>query len=130
VQFSSDRVISEENLKFEPVFLPFHSDKITGMDVCVRKALVATCSLDKTVRIWNYIDNTLEVMKEFEEEASALAFHPSGFHVIVAFVDKIRLLNIFEHDIVCFKELPIKGCKEISFSNGGHLFAITNASVV
>jgi len=52
------------------------------MDVCVRKALVATCSLDKTVRIWNYIDNTLEVMKEFEEEASALAFHPSGFKQI------------------------------------------------
>jgi cilia- and flagella-associated protein 57 len=58
--------------------LSFHSDKITGLDVCIRKTLVATCSTDKTVRIWNYMEHTLENFKEFEEEATAVAFHPSG----------------------------------------------------
>jgi hypothetical protein len=29
---------------------------ITGIDVCVRKPLVATCGADKSVRIWNYLD--------------------------------------------------------------------------
>ena len=33
----------------------FHTDNITGLDVCLRKSLVATCSSDRTVRIWNYL---------------------------------------------------------------------------
>ena len=46
------------------------------------------------------MEHTCENIKEFEEEAYSLAFHPSGFHIIVAFIDKIRLLNLFEHDII------------------------------
>ena len=33
----------------------FHTDTITGLDVCLRKSLVATCSSDRTVRVWNYL---------------------------------------------------------------------------
>ena len=45
----------------------FHTDVINGLDVCLRKSLVATCSADRTVRIWNYLEkNNLEVMKHFE----------------------------------------------------------------
>ena len=33
----------------------FHTDCITGLEVCLRKSLVATCSADRTVRIWNYL---------------------------------------------------------------------------
>ncbi|EAR92035.2 WD40 domain protein (macronuclear) [Tetrahymena thermophila SB210] len=131
VPFTSDSMqLNEENSKCEPLFMPFHSDKITGLDVCIRKSLVATCSVDKTVRIWNYSDNQLENSKEFEEEAYAVAFHPSGFHIIVAFTEKIRLMNIFENDLISFKELSVKNCREIQFSNGGHFFAITNVSMV
>jgi WD40 repeat protein len=96
----------------------------------VRKALLATCSLDKSVKVWNYLEHTLECSKEFEEGAIALAFHPSGLLMVVAFEDKIRMMNIYEHDLVVIKEIPIKNCKEIKFSNGGHLFAIANQSVV
>ena len=78
--------------------------------MCVRKSLVATCSTDKTVRVWNYLEKNLnlENFKQFEEEACALAFHPSGFHLVVAFTDKIRMLNIFEKDILPYKEINIK----------------------
>lgn len=58
------------------------------------------------MRIWNYLEHTLENYKEFEEEAFALAFHPTGFHVIVAFRAKIRIMNLFEHDIIPFREIP------------------------
>lgn len=118
--------MTEDNQKFEHLVLPFHSKSITGLDTCIRKALVATCSLDKTVRVFNYLEHALENYKEFEEEAYALAFHPSGFHLIVAFSDKVRLLNLFEHDLVPFKEIIVKTVREISISNGGHLFAFTN----
>ena len=35
-------------------------------------------------------------------------------------------MNVFQKSLKTFKEIPIKGCKEIRFSNGGHLFACTN----
>lgn len=96
--------------------MPFHSQEITGMDICIRKALVGTCSTDKTVRIWNYQEHTLENYREFEEKAYSLAFHPSGFHIVVAFENKIRIMNLFEKDIVPFREITSKFCQEIVFS--------------
>ncbi len=32
----------------------FHRGEVTGMDVCIRKPIVATCSMDRSVRVWNY----------------------------------------------------------------------------
>jgi len=59
--FSSDREsITEENMKFDYLVSSFHSEPITGIDICVRKALIATCSSDRTLRIWNYQDHSLE----------------------------------------------------------------------
>lgn len=57
------------------------------------------------------------------EEALAVAFHPSGFHIIVALLDKIQMMNVLSKSLNQIKPLQIKGCKEIKFSNGGHLFA-------
>jgi len=36
--------------------------KITGLDVCIRKALVATCSLDGTVKVWSFNDHTAQIV--------------------------------------------------------------------
>ena len=32
----------------------FHHGAITGLDVCLRKPIVVSCSMDKSIRIWNY----------------------------------------------------------------------------
>jgi hypothetical protein len=29
------------------------------------------------------------------EEALSVAFHPSGFHIVVGFSEKIRMMNLF-----------------------------------
>jgi len=34
------------------------------------------------VKIWNYLEHTLECSKEFEEQAFALAFHPTGLNLV------------------------------------------------
>ena len=39
---------------YEYLVHPFHSRPISGMDVCIKKNLIATCSSDKTVKIWSY----------------------------------------------------------------------------
>lgn len=90
---------------FSDVVQNFHTDQITGLDVCIRKSLVATCSLDKTVKVWDYIDSRLEVNQVFEEPAYSLAFHPSGYHLVVGFRDKVRLLNVMEQSLETYREL-------------------------
>merc|ERR1719494_349160 len=100
------------------------------MDVCIRKPLIATCGLDKSVRIWNYETCALELYKEFQEECYTIALHPSGLFILVGFSDKLKLMNLLIDDIRYFKEFTIRGCRECSFSNGGHLFAAVHGNVI
>jgi WD40 repeat protein len=95
------------------------------MDICLKKKLIATASADKTVRIWNNQSNPpkLENVEVFNDEAYSVAFHPSGFHLIVGFTDRIKLLNVFKDELKEYSFINIKSCREIKFSNGGALFA-------
>ncbi|KAJ0409484.1 hypothetical protein P43SY_002374 [Pythium insidiosum] len=103
---------------------------VTGMDVCVRKPILVTCGLDRTVRVWNYLDRSCEVAKQFSEEAHSVSCHPSGLYLLVGFADKLRLMNILMDDIRPFKEFAIKACRECQFSTGGHLFAAVNGNTI
>ena len=123
-------ILKEEEMVFELLSNPFHSKAVTGIDACVKKPLVATCSADKTVRVWNYLDMTLELKKTFVEEAFSVSFHPSGLHVLVGFADKLRLCNLLVNDVSAYKEFAVKACCECRFSNGGQLFAAVDGSVV
>jgi WD40 repeat protein len=91
---------------------------------------VATCGLDKTVRIWNYLTKQVEVVQSFVEEPYCLAIHPTGFYMVVGFADKVRLMNIYSSTIKPLKDLTIKNCHEVRFSHGGHLFACASNQVV
>lgn len=128
-QFDSDMSRSEE-MKFKPLAVPFHCGAITGLDVCTRKPEIVTCGMDKSIRVWNYQTRNVELITYFNETPLSVAFHPSGLHVLVGFSDKLRLMNILMDDIRPFKEIPIKGCIECQFSNGGHLFAAANGTAV
>jgi WD40 repeat protein len=101
------------------------------MDICVRKPLIVTCGSDKFIRVWNYEEKTIEAYKSFNEEAHCISFHPSGFHIIVGLSDRLRLMNICNHNnqIKHFREIvPFKACREIKFSNGGQYFAAVNGT--
>merc|ERR1719456_200154 len=127
---SSDMLKADELPTVEPMLTGFHVGPILGMDVCIRKPLVVTCGTDKTVRVWNYVDKTCELCRSFNEEAYSVAFHPSGFHLIVGFSDKLRLMNLLMEDMRPFKDLPIKACREVRFSHGGHMFAAVNSNTI
>lgn len=121
---------TSEQEEAKPLSDLFHTNAITGLDVCIRKPLIVTCGIDNAVRIWNYEKNNLEVFEVFTEEPYSVAFHPSGFHIVVGFADKLRMMNIFATTIKHYKEIHIKGCKEIKFCNGGHMFAAANGHEV
>ncbi|XP_017656671.1 cilia- and flagella-associated protein 57 isoform X2 [Nannospalax galili] len=130
ITMSLTEISKGEPAHFEYLLYPLHCASITGLATCIRKPLIATCSLDRSVRIWNYESNTLELFKEYQEEAYTVSLHPSGHYVVVGFADKLRLMNLLSDDIRPFKEYSVRRCKECSFSNGGHLFAAVNGNVI
>lgn len=125
-----DLLKPDESPAFDPIITPFHTGAILGMDVCIRKPLVVTCGADKSVRVWNYVEKTCELCKFFNEEAYSVAFHPSGFHLIIGFSDKLRLMNLLMEDMKIYKDIPIKACRECRFSNGGQYFAAVSGNTV
>ncbi|KAK1931919.1 Cilia- and flagella-associated protein 57 [Phytophthora citrophthora] len=133
---SSTDILKEDAMNFELVSTAFHAPSgngschITGLDTCIRKPLVVTCALDRSVRVWNYLDKSTDILKFFREDALCVAFHPSGLHVAVGFTDKLRMLNVLMDDIRSCREFAIKGCREVRFSNGGQFFAAANNNVV
>ena len=132
VNVNLEKKISETSIKYEYLVYPFHSRAIHGLDTWMKKPLVATCSVDKTIRIWNFSSTPkLEICESFQDEVYWVAFHPSGYHIVAGFTDKVRMMNVFsEKKLSTFKEIPIKSCREIQFSNGGHLFAWVNSHVI
>jgi len=127
---SSDLLKTEETPALDHILAAFHNGAILGLDVCVRKPLVVTCGVDKTVRVWNYVDKTCELSRSFTEEAFSVAFHPSGFHLIVGFSDKLRLMNLLMEELRTYKEIPIKACREVKFAHGGEYFAAVNSNAI
>lgn len=119
-----------EEVKLDPFGSPSHHAAITGMDTCVRKPLIVTCSTDRSVRVWNYLEGQSELVKYFPEEAYSAAIHPSGLYILVGFSDKLRLMNLLIDDIRSFREFTIRGCRECRFSNGGQYFAAVHANTV
>eukprot|EP00075_Anas_platyrhynchos_P029288 XP_027318541.1 cilia- and flagella-associated protein 57 isoform X2 [Anas platyrhynchos] len=126
----STDLLKEQSSHFAYLHFPLHSASITGLDICIRRPIVATCSLDRSVRIWNYKTNTLELYKEFQEEAHAVSLHPTGLFCLVGFSDKLRFLSLLYEDMHVIKEFAVRRCEECSFSNGGHLFAAANGNVI
>ena len=60
-----------------------------------------------------------------------MAFHPSGLHLVVALQDRVMCCNVLSSVIQPYNFMQIKGCNEIRFSNGGHLFAcVQNDKVI
>ncbi|KAK1193376.1 CFA57 protein, partial [Pygoscelis papua] len=126
----STDLMKEKAAYFAYLNFPLHSASITGLDICIWKPILATCSLDRSVRIWNYKTNTLELYKEYREEAYTVSLHPTGLFCLVGFSDKLRFISLLYEDMHVFKEFAVRKCRECSFSNGGHLFAAVNGNVI
>lgn len=110
--------------------LPFHSANITGLDICIRKPYIATCSLDHTVRIINYQKGTVVVCQKFSSEVHSIALHPLGLYCVVGFSEKVKFLKILGSKFQEEKFFSLRKCQEIKFSHGGHMFAVVNGTVI
>jgi WD40 repeat protein len=70
-----------------------------GMDISVRKPLIASCSTDKSIRLWNYHDRTCELVKWFPDDIFSIAIHPTGLQVRTIFL--ILILFCISSELIC-----------------------------
>jgi WD40 repeat protein len=79
---SNSEIMKADEMNFDVLGTNNHQGPITGMDICIRKPLIATVSTDKSVRLWNYVDRTCELTKFFADEIYSVAIHPNGLQVM------------------------------------------------
>lgn len=107
-----------------------HSEAITDISIATKKPLIATCSSDRSLKIWNYKNKKCEISKLYGDTIFSVSLHPSGLHLLVGFSDRLKLMNLLLDDLRIFQSFPIRACKLTSFSHGGHLFAAVFNNVV
>ena len=123
LDLSNDNAISDgANYKF-PI-CEFHSDSITSIDVAKWKQLVATCSTDRTVRVWNYVHYHLEAWATYDDEPLKVAFHPTGLNLAILFKGSVKLVDILENTLKEYREFRIYQPSDIKFSNFGTMFLV------
>lgn len=57
--------------------------------------------------------STLELCKEYQEEAYTVSLHPTGLFCLVGFSDKLRFISLLYEDMRIFKEFAVKKCREV-----------------
>ena len=123
LDLSNDNAISDgANYKF-PI-CEFHSDSIISIDVAKWKQLVATCSTDKTVRVWNYVHYHLEAWAKYDDEPLKVAFHPTGLSLAILFKGSVKLVDILENTLQEYREFRIYQPSDIKFSNFGTMILV------
>lgn len=85
---------------------------------------------DYTVRIWNYETATVELVKKYPFDITALAMHPTGLFVAIGFSDQLHLMEILLKTLKTIKAYDFPNCDEIVFSHQGHLLACTYGSLI
>ncbi|KAL3131590.1 hypothetical protein ABBQ38_007889 [Trebouxia sp. C0009 RCD-2024] len=130
LNLTNTEVMKPDEMNFELVTQSFHSAEILSIASCIRKPLVASVSSDHTVRLWNFLDKSTELVKNFTEDCYSVSVHPSGLIVLLGFADKLRLMTILMDDLRLIKEFSVKACKECCFSHGGHYFAAVNGNTI
>lgn len=116
-----------ETIKHDRLSHSFHSGPILSIDACLTKPLLASSGADRSIRLWNYTENSLEVINYFEEPANCIAIHPNGLYILAGFPSAVRLMAILLDDIKTYWESPIKSARGCKFSHGGQYFAVITA---
>jgi len=123
------------DVKVDLVCQGFHSGPISCIDIAVQRPMIVTCSQeDSTIRIWNYFTNKCELRREYfgqnemmvvesSKPLLTVAIHPSGYYLAAGCKDKIRIYHILHDNFRIFKNIDVKHCYKIKFSNGGHFMA-------
>ena len=110
----------------EPLTQKFHTGLIVALDICIQKPFIVTCGKDQMVKLWNYMTKQIEAEQQYSIDMLAVSIHPMGLYICISFIDKLRLMNVYGHEIREFRNYGIRLCNECRFSTGGAIFAVSH----
>lgn len=121
--------------RFSFLISPFHSQQITGIQTCLKRQILVTTSLDKSLRVWQYSTSNTNIMKlviwhNIRDEVLAVALHTTGNYFVASFYTCIRFFNIFPKEIEEYHQLKVQGSTELKFNSFGSLLAVQKGNSV
>jgi hypothetical protein len=132
--YDLDELFSETNNKttvdFDRLLDNYHFDSISSIDSCIRKALVATCSSDRTLVLWNYDTHSIDLRQQFEEDLFSVAMHPSGMYLLLATSNSLKFMSICSNKCKILFVYNVRSCSNCLFSHGGFKFVAVHGTVV
>ncbi|XP_063616617.1 cilia- and flagella-associated protein 57 isoform X2 [Cydia splendana] len=131
VKLFGQHMLQNPEIAFTELGPAMHYGPINSLSMCAWKPIFITAGeQDKSVRIWNYLTDDIEMIKLYQEEISCVSLHPTGLFAVIGFSDKLRFMVVLIDDFEVMREFPIRNCKRVKFSTNGHLFAAVNAQVI
>ena len=122
-----------------------HCGKIVSMDACQARNLVATCSVDNTVHVWDLVHRTCDVVARFPSKKDiedpdfdhqemtvsniigppdCVAFHPVGYHLALCLDDALHIFALMYNRLELSFTYPLSKCKQAKYSRGGQYIAV------
>lgn len=124
-------VISTTNITDvgEALVLSGHSADITEIAFSPDGTLLASASVDNTVKLWNAADGSLrDSLEGHEDKVLSLAFSPDGELLLSGSLDgTVRKWNVSDGELIdtISRSHPVRAL-DLAFSPDGSLFAVAN----
>lgn len=112
---------------FKPLGEDLHHGTISSLSTCKWKPIFMTCGkIDHTIRVWNYLDCSLLLSQQYQEDVFSVSLHPSGLYSVAAFTGKVEFQLVHTEGLKAWREFAVTSCNLTEFSTSGHLFALAN----
>lgn len=111
-----------------------HKARITCLGGCLLKPLVATGSVDETVRVWDYTkwrgggDIVFDCSDSGDGTPHCLSLHPAGQQLVVGFGARVRLFSLLYDELKPLRSLSITKCAALAYCHAGHRLAVASGS--
>jgi len=130
LSFVNVDIMKDDGDIFFPTLPHFHGvgpqgkSHILGLDTCIWKPIIATCGLDRCVKIWNYETKVMQFSQTFHEDVNDVSLHPTGLQILLCCTNRVLLCSILVGSFRIMHEIELQSCQFCCFSNGGQYFAL------
>eukprot|EP00102_Acyrthosiphon_pisum_P002329 XP_001943650.2 PREDICTED: cilia- and flagella-associated protein 57-like [Acyrthosiphon pisum] len=123
-----DTYMNAQNIVyFKPLGEDLHHGGISSLSTCKWKPIFITCGkVDHTIRVWNYLNCSLLLSQQYQEDVFSVSLHPSGLYSVAAFTGKVEFQLVHTEGLKSWREFAVTSCNLTEFSMSGHMFALAN----
>ncbi|XP_075166965.1 testes of unusual size [Haematobia irritans] len=122
--------LKAKQLKFQPMGALIHIGEVVDISLCSWKPIIMTASKDQTIRIWNYETEIVELVRKFQVDVNIVELSSTGLMAAIGFSDQLRITQIFMEELNIVKTYNFPRCKDVKYSNYGHLMAAAYDSTI